>query len=328
MNTPPTGLSRALLIGLPLGLVAALGFWAVLSYQPVRPDDLDEQFRYDETKHDSPGSQPALRWEEMRTIPSPMQTPRGIAVRDNRLAWLVGDGGLVGRTGEPIRQGRQVDLRCVTISPDGSVFVADENSLYRFVPDDKLVPVLDLPERALPSSLAATARFLFLADAGNKVVWRCTHKGKNLTKLGGKSERTEAPGFVVPSGNFDLLVGPAGLLRVVNPGNQRVEAYTLDGYYEAPLAWGTSGTRLEDFTGCCNPSDLALLPDGRFVTAEKGTPRVKVYDEKGNFLSLVAGPMEFTGDAPVADLATDSTGRIYVLDAVRNTIRIFEERKR
>ena len=37
---------------------------------------------------------------------------------------------------------------------------------------------------------------------------------------------------------------------------------------------------MADFFGCCNPAQLAVLPDGRFVTAEKGIPRVKIYSRE------------------------------------------------
>jgi len=81
--------------------------------------------------------------------------------------------------------------------------------------------------------------------------------------------------------------------------------------------------RPEGFCGCCNPSHIALFPDGRFVTSEKGLPRVKVYDAKGVFVGLVAGPDMFAEDAVGLDLAVDSRGRILVLDPARRMVRVF-----
>jgi hypothetical protein len=95
----------------------------------------------------------------------------------------------------------------------------------------------------------------------------------------------------------------------------------------------------DGFSGCCNPAAFALLPDGGFVTAEKGLPRVKIYDAEGVFVGFVAGAEEFAeagvvgydkgaaGDAEGAlDVAADSQGRILVLEPRTGRIRVFTRR--
>ena len=62
----------------------------------------------------------------------------------------------------------------------------------------------------------------------------------------------------------------------MNPGRHKIEAYTFDG--ELETSWGTPATTIGGFSGCCNPTHIAMLPDGSFVTSEKGLARVKVYD--------------------------------------------------
>ncbi|MDG2222168.1 MAG: hypothetical protein P8L85_12375 [Rubripirellula sp.] len=71
------------------------------------------------------------------------------------------------------------------------------------------------------------------------------------------------------------------------------------------------------------------------MTSEKGVPRVKVYSEFGEFESVVAGPKRLgvaqseLGDPravqakAVFEVATDSQGRILVLDPRRKSVRIF-----
>ena len=83
-------------------------------------------------------------------------------------------------------------------------------------------------------------------------------------------------------------MAPDGLLRVVNPGMHRIEAYTPDGDLES--FWGRRVDGIEGFCGCCNPANIAILPDGRIVTAEKGIPRVKVYHGRGQFVAWWPGP--------------------------------------
>jgi len=125
-------------------------------------------------------------------------------------------------------------------------------------------------------------------------------------------------------------------LRVVNPGPHKIEAYTF--YGDMEFSWGETSIGIKGFSGCCNPVSFAILPDGRFVTAEKGVPRVKIYSDSGVFLSVVAGMESFrdtvgvydpddTGDTRKAlDVAVDSGGRILVLDPVDKSVRVFVEK--
>jgi hypothetical protein len=83
-----------------------------------------------------------------------------------------------------------------------------------------------------------------------------------------------------------------------------------------------------------------VLPDGGFVTAEKGLMRVKLYNSDGGFEGVVAGPAELeiriepkicrTPDecrANALDVAVDQAGDIYVLDTERAQVRVFSKRK-
>ena len=91
--------------------------------------------------------------------------------------------------------------------------------------------------------------------------------------------------------------------------------------------WGTASLAASGFGGCCNPSHIALLPDGSLVTSEKGLPRVKVYDADGTFRAVVAGPESFRPGTVGLDLAVDDEGRVLVLDPSREELRIFVPRK-
>ncbi len=86
--------------------------------------------------------------------------------------------------------------------------------------------------------------------------------------------------------------------------------------------------KLEGFCGCCNPSHLARMADGRFVTSEKGLPRVKLYAEDGTFVGLVAGTDAFAKETVGLDLAVDGDGRILVLDPVAKAVRVFVPKAR
>jgi hypothetical protein len=191
-----------------------------------------------------------------------------------------------------------------------------------------------LGEKANLTSLAAAEQDVFAADAGNRIVWHYDTSGKLLGRIGGKDESRNIPPFIVPSPYFDVAVAPDGLLRVVNPGAHKIEAFTFDGYLE--VSWGKRGLDVPAFCGCCNPAAMAVLPDGRFVTGEKGIPRVKIYGPEGKFECVVVGPdvlapnlsatTETRDDLKLhpVDLAVDSKSRIIVLDPNAGKIRIFE----
>ena len=83
---------------------------------------------------------------------------------------------------------------------------------------------------------------------------------------------------------------------------------------------------IEGFCGCCNPSHITILDDGKFVTSEKGIPRVKVYNRLGTLESVVSGPGQFLEGTEGLDLARDSNGTIYVLDPMKKAVRIFEKK--
>jgi hypothetical protein len=177
-----------------------------------------------------------------------------------------------------------------------------------------------LNEKALPTSIAVADEDVFLADAGNRIVWHYDADGKLINRIGAPDRARKIPGFFITSPYFDLALGRDGLLYVVNPRALRLEAYTFQGDLE--LFWGKGSPAIDGFFGCCNPAHIAVLSDGRFVTAEKGLPRIKIYDARGKFECVVAGAEQFP--AVAADLAVDNRDRILVLDAEKSRIAIFE----
>ncbi|MDP6444223.1 MAG: NHL repeat-containing protein [Pirellulaceae bacterium] len=212
----------------------------------------------------------------------------------------------------------------------GRIYVGAGQRIELFDPDGKPAGVWDVPgEDAILTSIAVADQDVFVADAGSQVVFRFDTTGQVVGKIGGAEGRP----FNVPSYYFDIALSPAGLVHVANPGVLRIETYSFDGQME--VRWGEAGSGIDDFFGCCNPTQFAVLPSGEIVTSEKGVPRVKVYSEYGEFGSVVAGPQQLDvaeselGDPravqakAVFDVATDSQGRVLVLDPRRKTVRVF-----
>jgi hypothetical protein len=104
-----------------------------------------------------------------------------------------------------------------------------------------------------------------------------------------------------------------------------LENYTEDGNLREH--WNNTSMMTEGFSGCCNPAHFTFLPDGRFVTSEKGLVRVKTYKPSGEFDAVVAAPIKFTNEGKAPDIATDAAGNVYALDFDKKMIRVFEPKK-
>jgi len=192
--------------------------------------------------------------------------------------------------------------------------------------------------RPFVTGLACAPDAVYVADSGNRVVYRCSVEGEIQLRLGEKNTDRGIPGLVLPSPFLDVEVGKDGLLWVNNPGRHRVEIYNRNGDLEA--WWGRAGVALDGFCGCCNPVALALIEGGRLVVAEKGLPRVKIYSATGTLESVVAAPASF---APLGsderkttdkdslleglDVAVSPDGRIAVLDVPGGAVQIFRAKE-
>jgi len=293
-----------------------------------------------------------------------------------KLAWIDPNLILYEESAQPIKTGF-AKSHAIAVDSKGSIYVAGDNAVHIFAPNGQRTAEIALSatptslapaddgkiyialkdhlevyslagnplakwERPDPNAyltaIAVSKDDVFVADAGNSVVIRYDTSGTPVNLIGEKDPDRNIPGLVVPSAYFDLAVTKDGLLRVVNPGRLRIEAYTWDGDFE--FSWGQSSPAIQGFCGCCNPVNIAMLSDGGFVTCEKGLTRVKIYDSEGVFLGVVAGPDQLLepGTARVCefpaqcqaggfDVAVDAQGRVFVLDTIKNIVRIYTKKK-
>ncbi len=267
-----------------------------------------------------------IGYDEVDRIVLDIKDPCGIGCGLHDRLWVVGDRALILFVAG--RATRRVQLSsapsCVSESPDGErVYVGLGDTIEVFALDGGRIASWALRgESALMTSIAACGRFVFVADPVRRTVQRRDTEGRDLGRIG------DAPGatghFVVPSAYLDLAVTRDGVLWVTNPGEHRVESYSLDG--RALSAFGASGSAIGEFCGCCNPTHIAALPDGRLVTSEKGLPRVKVMRPSGGLESVVAAGERLAPGAVGLDLAANESGAIFVLDPRARAVRVFKAR--
>ncbi len=181
---------------------------------------------------------------------------------------------------------------CVHVDENGDIYLGMNDHIEIYDSDGtKKSQWESLGENALITSIASSEDFVFAADAGNRIVLKYDKRGNILLKIAGKDESRDIPGCVIPSSFFDVSIDPDGFLWVVNTGRHSLENYTFDG--DLRTSWGIYSMDIEGFVGCCNPTHITILEDGKFITSEKGIARIKVYNRLGNLESVVAGPDQF-----------------------------------
>jgi hypothetical protein len=320
-----------------VGVVA----WLRIDSSGQQGNQLPETFDYNLEKYAK--IDPALiRYTQTELIPTGLTEPRAVAVGPDDRIFVAGDKAVVVFASDG-KQIKTVELKdephCLAVSRSdqaspGRLYVGMRDHVEVYGADGRRLALWPRPgARAVLTSIAVGEEDVFVADAGSLVVWHYDRNGKLLGQIGKRDPSRDVPGFVVPSPYFDVAIAPDGLLRVVNPGMHLIQAFTFDGHLDR--SWGKTGMSIESFCGCCNPSNIAILSDGRIVTAEKGLPRVKVYRDDGKFECVVVGTSTLAPNPSMltegcdpnslhpVDLAVDSRDRILALDPSIASVRVF-----
>jgi len=295
--------------------------------------------------------------EELRRIPDPnlikyaelaepiatgFRVPRAIAVDPEDQIYVAGDKTIrrFDRNGNPV--GQDIPLKeagyCLAVTGRGTIFVGLKNRVEVYDQKGKQVTSWKvLKSEGRLTSIAVKDDDVFVAVYLKRfgVVYHYDRSGQFINSIKQeKSGKDDIP-FDVPSPYFDIAIGPDELVHIAHTGKMQVEKYTFRGHYWGG-AWGKGTYKLEDFFGCCNPANFALLPEEKgYITCEKGINRVKEYDLEGKFVGVVAAPDNFpkgqrveldsdSGSQRVAlDVAVDSSGRVLILDPFTSQIRIY-----
>jgi hypothetical protein len=293
-----------------------------------------------------------IDYQQVGTIELPMEKLNAIASGPNDEIYVAGDKAIhIFAANGDLQDVVKLDFQPQCIAVDetdqagvGRLFVGSVDGIKILGTsgsnvDHQILASLPLPaEDMLLTSIAVANGEIFVADAGHRLVWRISDTGELLGQIGKADASRRIPDFVIPSPYFDVAAGSEGLLYCVNPGRRQVCTFSLEG--DLGGSWGQAGSAVSDFFGCCNPSHIARFSDGRFVTSEKGIPRIKVYSSTGEFESVVAGPQQLgiseqaVSDPrrdiheSVFDIAVDTQDRVLALDPQTSTVRIFAKKSR
>lgn len=264
-----------------------------------------------------------ILFKESRDLAISFSEPTGVCFRGDEL-FVVGDQKMqiIEPTGKLMNE-VSFDQKptCVYASAE-KIFVGFRKSIAILSRDGvKIAKWNSFSDSSVITSITEKSGIVFVADAGKRIIRKFSSDGKAQGEIEGKSGNDQIHGFIIPSPYFDLAFNADGELWVVNPGKHSLENYTVDG--KLRTWWQASSIKIEGFSGCCNPAHFAFLPDGSFVTSEKGLIRIKTYKPSGEFSGVVAAPSKFTENGHAPDLAIDNQGNIYALDSDKKMLRLF-----
>lgn len=322
--SPKTKTDRILTTVITLFALAGVIYFGLSAVRDEKKKEQRNPFEYN-IDHFKQSGMDQVAYREAATLSVPLQQLYALAVDRHDKIYVTGDRTLLifSPAGDPVATlPTERPVSSLAVDADDDIFLAAGE--YIEVLDStgvKKAQWQDLGVDAILTSVALGKKDVYVADAGQRVVWHFSKTGELLGRIGEKDEAKEIPGFVIPSPYFDVAVDPDDFLWAVNPGLHQLENYTSDGQLRS--FWNRSSMSIEGFSGCCNPSHIVVLEDGSFVTSEKGIPRVKIYNVLGEVTAIVAGPGQFNEGVVGLDLAIDSNQRILVLDPKRKQVRIF-----
>ncbi|MCP4724998.1 MAG: hypothetical protein GY863_08185 [bacterium] len=317
-------LTRAIIVISVIG-ITYFGYQAI-SYNLKRNQENPFEYNIENFKENDPE---LLHYSEIRRIPLDMQKVHGIAVGAGDELFVTGDSSvlIIDKDGKlKSRITLTETAYCIALEENGDLFLGIDDHIEIYDREGNIRSHWEPPdEDAIITSIAVSKEYVFVADAGNQIIWRYDRDGNILSKIGERDEEKDIPGFIIPSPFFDLSIDSDGFLWAANTGRHSLENYTFDGNFRT--SWGEYSMGIEGFCGCCNPTHFIITEEGKFITSEKGIARIKVYNRSGELESVVAGPDQFIEGTEGLDLGIDSEGRIIVLDPSQKAVRIFGKNK-
>lgn len=223
--------------------------------------------------------------------------------------------------GKVVRQWPTAKPACaIALAPGNRVFVGQAGQIEIFQPDGQLIKTWRAGWLGELTAIGFHQQDTFVADAAARCIHRYNQDLQPLNDIG-KDNRTN--GFLIPNGILDFQIDAHGILHAANPGKHRIERYQPDGKLLGHIG-RFDGIDPEGFPGCCNPTNLALGPNGLVLVTEKAGPRAKALTASGKLAAVLASSI-LDPNCKNMPVAADFRGRVYVAETVKRHILVFEQ---
>jgi hypothetical protein len=291
-------------------------------YQPKSSNENTFEYKMDKLRHIDSS---LIGYVEFKQIKPDIEVLHGIAIDISDNIYLAGLKKVLIYDSElnlKLSFNTGNEAKCISVSDDSKIYLGVNGHVEVYDLSGKLIKSLNqVNEKSVITSIAINDKYVYVADAGNRIVYQYNKAGELIREIGKKNAEKGILGFIIPSPYFDLLIGREGELWIVNPGRHSFESYNELG--DPISSWTKTSMDVDGFSGCCNPSNIAMLSDGSFVTSEKGIERVKVHQPSGEYKCVVAAPDNFLEGTKGLDIAVDSKDRIYILDPAKKVVNIY-----
>ncbi|HBC86017.1 MAG TPA: hypothetical protein DCZ94_03595 [Lentisphaeria bacterium] len=323
-NAPVSGFSLVLTL-LALFLLGIV-FYFLMRGEP-NETSIDKTYNLDDLQKTAPNT---ILFNELKPIPSGFKEPTCIATGSDNRIYAGGDRQIRifdsdgKKTGEIELQNQPT---CIAVSGNNDIFVGFPLQVSVFNPAGKETVSWKFETGSAITGIAVSGKNVFIADAGKKMVHvkDLDSPEKEEFRIGVANKETGDDGIVIYSAYMDVATDGNDLLMVVDPGRHRLKLYSYSGGLVS--TWKSNpDIDMKGFSGCCNPSHIAICPPGKVVTSEKSIPRIKLYSATGDFVGVVAPPESFKPGQMPCDISVDKKGIVYAIDPATGNIRIFKEK--
>lgn len=249
---------------------------------------------------------------------------RGIALDAQGRLYAAGDAEVKvfdGSGGKLMRRWpTQSPPHAIAVSPDGLVWVGQVGQVEVFDGGGQLKRTWkDGVRMGRVTSIGFLKDSVLVGDSAQRCIHRFDTAGNFLNTIG---KDNPLGGLHIPNGVVDFAVDAQGEVHVANPGKHRVERYSPDGRLLGHMGKFT-GPDPTGFSGCCNPTNVAVAGRELLCVTEKAGPRAKMYNYAGKLLAFIDSA-DFDRNTKNMDVAVDRRGIVYVADPLRGGILVFE----
>ena len=243
-----------------------------------------------------------------------------VAVSDNGTVYLGGDSFLSCYDQDLSKKWTiNTSERISSLSVSGdTIFGTTKNIIKLYDPEGKMIDEWGpFDDDGIITSITSNKTSVVFADAGNRLVFVLAKDGRMKSMIGQSGEK-----FVIPSPYFDVAINKENTIFIANTGKRRIETRTAEGIMKG--YFGSPGTAPGSFCGCCNPAHFVTVPQG-YITAEKGLNRIKILDQKGEFVEWVSANNNFMASIPL-DIASSDGITIYAANPADSKLIVFKRK--